>query len=265
MSDWVAGIDISNYQSLTPARARDLAAGGVQLVIVRASHERQALIDTARAQMAMVVEAGMALHAYGWVYFTEDAASTAQYWRDIYADQPIGRFWIDCEETQYVKDPGVNRLWLSRALAVLQETWPVGIYSGRWWWEPYMGNTPAFASLPLWDADYTGVPTLTPPYPLYGGWTRRAIHQYDGRGSLAGISPLDLDAVDPALLGENTVTDEQMAEVQRIARDEVIRNIKKALAVPKMPAAARTALVSGALPAAQTLARGLQPGEGDGG
>lgn len=276
MAEWLPGVDCSNWQALTPQNARALAASGVQLVIVRLSHENQGLINTARAQCQMVVDAGMRLHGYPWCYFTESPEGAAQRVRDLYADLPIAHVWPDCEETHYVSTPGHNIDWLQRYLAVLEAQWPVGIYTGRWWWVPYMGNSTVCADLPLWDAEYTGAPALGMAAP-YGGWTRRAIHQYSGNGSLAGISPLDLNAVDPALLEEADMTDAQMAEVQRIAREEVLRNVDLALAnidaalgYKRVPAGAQTSLImarenlaAGARPATQTLARGLQPGEGD--
>jgi GH25 family lysozyme M1 (1,4-beta-N-acetylmuramidase) len=260
--DFIRAVDLSNFQDLTPQIARALKADGVELVIVRASHERQALVDIAQRQMQIVLDAGMRLHAYGWCYFTADPSDTVAHWRDYYDRFPIGRFWLDCEETRYAGDPGSNERWLVIVHAQLAETWPLGIYTGRWWWVPRMGNSDAFNDLPLWDADYTGTPQLEMPVP-YGGWTRRAIHQYDGTGSMAGLGPLDLDAVDPALLGEDDDM-QQMKEVQRIARDEIIRNIRGALSFKSLPVGARVMLESGALPAAQTLARGLEPGEGDG-
>lgn len=201
MADWVPGVDISNYQTLTPARAKALADDGIQVVIVRASHERQNLVTTARQQMQMVVEAGMRLHAYGWCYFTEDPVSTADYWRDLYEDRPIEHWWLDCEETQYVGTPDHNVAWLLQVVSNLQQQWPVGIYTGHWWWPQYMGDTPLFSPRPLWDADYTGEPSLVVRQP-YGGWTHRAIHQYSGHGSAAGLGLLDFDALDPALLEE---------------------------------------------------------------
>ncbi|HXU82489.1 MAG TPA: GH25 family lysozyme [Polyangia bacterium] len=201
MTDWVPGVDISNWQNLTPQGARALKDSGVELVIVRMSHERPALVDIALRQMQMVVDAGMRLHGYPWAYFNEDPVATAQKWIGLYDSMPIEHVWPDCEETQYVGDPAHNIDWLQMALATLKQQWPTGIYTGRWWWVPRMGNSTAFADEPLWDADYTNVPELHPAS-LYGGWTQRAIHQYTGNGALAGMAPLDLDAVDPALLEE---------------------------------------------------------------
>ena len=260
MPEWVPAVDLSNWQNLTPQGARSLAEAGVELVIVRASHERQSLIDTARRQMQMVVDAGMRLHAYGWMYGTEDPVVTAQKWLGLYDDQPIGRFWIDCEQgAPYIGSADQTVDWLHMALGILAGQWPTGIYTGCWWWVPFTGNDAGFTDQPLWDADYTNVPELHPAR-LYGGWQARAIHQYTGNGSLGGMSPLDLDAVDPALLGEDDDM-AQMDEVKRIARDEIIRNIVGALEY-KLPKGARLMLEAGALPAAQTLARGLEPGEG---
>lgn len=52
--------------------------------------------------------------------------------------------------------------------------------------------------------------------------------------------------------GDDSMTDSQRA----ILSDEVLRNIDKALAVPRLPRAAREALAAGARPACETLIRG---------
>ena len=254
--------DISNWQNLTPSNARALKASGVELVIVRLSHEYQQLINTARAQCKMVLDAGMHLQGYVWAYFTEAPVAAASYWHALYDDIPLERVWVDCEaETRHRGTPAHNVEWLHAVLDGLQP-WPTGVYTGRWWWVPYMGNSKEFTEQPLWDADYTGVPNLY-PISLYGGWNRRYIHQYSGNGSLAGINPLDLDLADEAILGagqvEEPVTDEQLEEMKRISQDEIIFNLQKALTVKRLPRAAREALQYGALPAAQTLARGFEP------
>jgi|GEM_PF-1367374 len=78
--------------------------------------------------------------------------------------------------------------WLNR---VEQKTGmkPI-IYTGGWYWEQLktLDNTSRFKDYPLWLSSYT------PNYgPMFGGWTSPTLWQYTEKGSIAGISPVDLD------------------------------------------------------------------------
>ncbi len=118
------------------------------------------------------------------------------------------------------------------------------IYTGRWFWEPAMGNTSAFADLPLWDAAYGVEPSLEPTE-LYGGWVRRAGHQFSGTTNLAGLA-VDVNVFDGALLeAEMQIPDEVRKELRvqldaawgeaeglrRLAHGDVADRIQAALAV----------------------------------
>ena len=64
------------------------------------------------------------------------------------------------------------------------------IYTGGWYWEQLktLNNTSRFKDYPLWLSSYT------PNYgPMFGGWNEPTIWQYTEKGSIAGISPVDLD------------------------------------------------------------------------
>jgi hypothetical protein len=101
-----------------------------------------------------------------------------------------------------------------------------------------MAGTPAFKNYPLWEAYYVNYTPPDPGMATFGGWDQRRAWQYTDKGRIAGWS-LDLSVVDDVWLyskPEVPVTDEQMAEVQRIAQDEIIRNIDKALAEKRLPA-----------------------------
>ncbi len=258
----IRSLDVSNYQS-------DVSAGqmarwwelGWEHLVVRGSLERQSMRDIAHRQLDLGADAGMSLAVYTWAYFTVDHPESfaADAVREYGRHQPLV-YWIDCEDVDGYSygEPNLNITWLHRALAAFDALGVrAGIYTGAWWWLPYMGGTHGFRERPLWDAAYNGNPSLEAP--TYGGWERRRGHQYfgSGTGQVEGYA-LDLNVFDEEWLygQEAPVNDVQMAEVQRIAQDEIIRNIEKALAQKRLPAEAREALTYGALPAAQTLARG---------
>jgi len=255
----IRAADISNYQNdITQAQLACWKELGWEHLIVRGSLEDQRKRDIAHRQLDMGAEAGLTLAVYVWAYPSVDdpAEVAADAVREYGRHQPLV-YWLDMEETGYAGTPNANITWLHRALAAFDALGVrAGVYTGAWWWGPYMGMTTGFSERPLWDAAYNGNPSLGNPG--YGGWEQRRGHQYwgSGTGKIDGYA-VDLNVFDEEwLYGGAPVTDEQMAEVQRIAQDEIIRNIEKALAEKRLPAVAREALAYGALPAAQTLARG---------
>lgn len=66
-------------------------------------------------------------------------------------------------------------------ITVRTGTTPI-IYTGPWFWKGYMGNTPEFAYLPLWTAEY-GVSSPR----LYGGWNQWTFWQHTSNGHVDGI------------------------------------------------------------------------------
>jgi hypothetical protein len=77
------------------------------------------------------------------------------------------------------------------------------IYTYGYYWRELMGDPHGFSDIPLWDADYPGNglaknPTLGMVWP-YGGWTKRAIHQYQNTHTRFGV-PVDANLVDDALV-----------------------------------------------------------------
>lgn len=69
-----------------------------------------------------------------------------------------------------------------------------GIYSGGWFWGPYMGGTTAFADRPCWPSLYDGIvdPNVWTPF---GGWLSVALKQFQGTTVLDGVSGVDLSVL----------------------------------------------------------------------
>ena len=60
------------------------------------------------------------------------------------------------------------------------------LYSAYWYWTQYMGNTTDFNFMPLWFADFDGIPDLN-IHPAFGGWSNAHMKQYKGDQYFAGI------------------------------------------------------------------------------
>lgn len=118
----------------------------------------------------------------------------------------VSRLWLDCED--------MSNAFRADQLAecadyLASEGMPTGIYTGRWYWEPYAGNNPDFAHLPLWHAEYLTTNLLAEPqkaaqvnfgaFQSYGGWTRPTLWQFQGTASLCGHS-VDLNAIEDVVV-----------------------------------------------------------------
>ena len=58
----------------------------------------------------------------------------------------------------------------------------VGIYSSASQWNPIMGGSTKFKSLPLWYAHYDNSKSFS-DFSSFGGWTKPAMKQYAGTSS----------------------------------------------------------------------------------
>ena len=63
----------------------------------------------------------------------------------------------------------------------------LGIYSSKSQWNPIMGGTSKFSSLPLWYAHYDNNPSYS-DFTAFGGWSKPSIKQYAGTTSICSAS-----------------------------------------------------------------------------
>lgn len=97
----------------------------------------------------------------------------------------IDRVWLDAEADDASTGhtvPGVTPAMRISRLAeardmVANAGLARGVYSAKWFWEPYMANTRLFANEELWLGGPYGVPPISGP-PGFGGWLSVAIHQH---------------------------------------------------------------------------------------
>lgn len=197
-------VDVSNYSGpLTPAA---LAAWrdqhDVGLVIVQAVSPPPSYPPSqTRAQLEACAAAGIATDVYVYLWTTSNVEA------DIGAELAlldglehlVGRVWLDCEDVTTAA-PSMRLDAVRRGLAVT-DAWcaahgvpRTGIYSGRWWWEAYLGDPHEFTDRLLWVSQYDLVDDTT-EFSEFGGFTSCAIKQYSGSATLAGVTGVDLDVL----------------------------------------------------------------------
>lgn len=165
-------LDVSHWSGeLTEARLRAAQRAGMTRLVVGTQNHA-----VARQQAGVARSLGVEVQAYVYLYFAANPAERVR--RDLPLLREIGatRYWLDAEDVvagmrqdAYVQD-------LHSAVAAAGAI-PTGIYTARWWWVPYTGNSTAFAHLPLWTAQYDGKADLSAVM-LYGGWKSAAMKQY---------------------------------------------------------------------------------------
>ena len=103
--------------------------------------------------------------------------------------------WLDIEGAQYwMGDYATNQAFMTQLVSAARETFPLlGVYSSYYEWTSLFGDvnySPA-ADLPLWYADYDGVPSFADFKP-FGGWHAPHVKQFKGDIETCGQN-VDLD------------------------------------------------------------------------
>lgn len=211
-------VDISNYTDpLTPGALAAWQANDYGLVIVQAVAPPLGYpAGQTRTQVQACLNAGLTVDAYIWLWFDLDIEDI-HHKLALLDGQPIRRLWLDVEDQAASKYDTPTCNAKVQAALDLCGTYPVtggkptGIYTGRWFWvnPNFMANTTVFSDRDLWDSDYNGIET-TDGFVPYGGWQARAIKQYAGTSTLAGIGGVDLNVLstqEAADLAQPTVDD----------------------------------------------------------
>ncbi len=101
----------------------------------------------------------------------------------------VGMLWLDVEGTQYWSSSTTNNVNFLSSMVTegKNKGYSLGIYSSASQWNPIMGGSTDFSSLPLWYAHYDGVDSFS-DFSAFGGWTQPAIKQYAGTTSICSCS-----------------------------------------------------------------------------
>jgi len=180
-------LDISNYGGELPASVvADWKTAGVQKVVVGVDLAPGHPM-LARRQLKAASDGGLEIEVYRYCYWGADVHASLQLLAAAIAGLPVQRIWLDFEDDS-APHYGVQQElvcgWIADCLAAAEDLWPgmIGVYTARWWWEPYTGNIPRFSSYPLWVAEYDGDPSLN--FTRFGGWSACFRKQYWGSSDM---------------------------------------------------------------------------------
>lgn len=207
-------VDVSNYTSMLSQGVLDAWQNqhGVGLVIVQSLNPPLGYPPgVTRQQINACAQAGMPVDIYLWLWTNSDVS--ADMWNKLAVvdglEHLIRKVWVDVEDA--APATVVARIEAARAAFAVADAWcqmhekpPAGLYSARWYWPTYMGNTTEFGDRALWDADYDGDPDNEAGWQPYGGWSERRIKQYAGTSTLAGQGGVDLNVLSIAEEAELT-------------------------------------------------------------
>jgi len=185
-------VDMSRWGgALTAEEAAAMKAAGIATVIVASGPGGYGLM--ARQQGESAVAAGLRLEAYTYLELESDPERWAAEALGRLDGVPVARWWLDVEDTGHGRawTPAQRIAYVQRALDAFGADGVFAhIYSGGWYWRPYMGNTDVFArqGRKLWNAWYDGDRDIN-GLP-YGGWTAAdvAIEQFEGTSLVCGQS-----------------------------------------------------------------------------
>jgi len=190
----VPGVDISHWSGdITDAQVSCWWDLGIRHVIAGTQNPARTV-----HQLDKLVQGGMSVDAYVWMYWDQDPAQQVQAALGIVQDFPLGRLWLDVED-----DPG--SLTTGQIEAKIQAAldacggFSCGIYTRKSWWDAHMSDSgegsTVFAHLPLWYANYDSNPSLnTWSYQKFGGWDAPTGKQYTNTIHLCGV-PVDRDTI----------------------------------------------------------------------
>jgi hypothetical protein len=185
-------VDMSRWGGeLTAEEAAAMKAAGIATVIVASGPSGYGLM--ARQQGESAVAAGLRLEAYTYLEFESDPEWWVRQALARVEGLPVARWWLDVEDTEHGRSwtPEQRIAYVQRALDAFAAAGLFAhVYSGGWYWRPYMANTDVLArqGRKLWNAWYDGDPDID-GLP-YGGWTAAevAIEQFEGTSLVCGQS-----------------------------------------------------------------------------
>ena len=86
-------------------------------------------------QLEAVLDAGVTVDAYVYLYWRRDVRAEVARALETIEGLRVGRLWLDCEDDSSGIEPGVIVERIDTAIEACALI-PAGIYTGRWWWAP---------------------------------------------------------------------------------------------------------------------------------
>lgn len=183
-------LDASNHSGpLSERAAAGLVADGYRLFYPQAvDPPRPYPVTQTRQQIEVGLRYFAQVQPYVWLWFglgrpdIERKLDLFEPWRL----NPIWFVWLDIEDVETV-GPTTNAWEIERRVQIVWDAiraieargYKVGLYTARWYWQPYVGDRTDFAGFPLWTAQYDGIDDVDVFWP-FGGWTRAQVKQFVG-------------------------------------------------------------------------------------
>lgn len=202
MGEWVLGSDVSDFQPDDDATWDRMVADGAEYFFVKQNQDTFEC-EKAVSHRLQANRRGKPVGGYTWATFNSPAKTAAQVFAKLLQQGPheLGAVW-DVEDvypngSPTGASPAQRADWIEEGRAELAaEMGPILqiLYTGGWYWEPYVEPRASFAEMPLWLAAYpggTGLPSYlpTPPAP----WPETRIWQFAGDVPYFGLDSTDLN------------------------------------------------------------------------
>ena len=174
------------------------------------------------AQAQMFLNAGMAVDAYLYLYWSEPGAAQAVNCLNISGDVPVGAVWLDVEFDEQNPWPGMAGV-NSVLYAAYERMGAIadGLYTSRSMWA-VSGLGQRYAGKRLWDANPRSDNRLPPlPFTPYGGWTGRAVVQYTSSVTVCGLN-VDMDADARSVVEADAQGEDAMTQAEK---DELVARV----------------------------------------
>lgn len=178
-------VDISNYTE--PLDAKLLYDSGVRKAIVQTVNPN---ILSYQEQIPLLRSQGIEVEGYVYLWMDDPkfCSDRVRWACQSLRAMDVPRIWLDVEDETADKRNLVPSLDASIDAA---GDMLAGIYTGKWYWDNYMGGITKYSHLPLWVAQYDNTQDLY-MYP-FGGWTSCVMKQYAGQSTIPGITGIDMN------------------------------------------------------------------------
>lgn len=198
-------LDFSNYTGTTIDVAALVAAGWEGVII------GTQFPTITRQQIALCRQGFLQVDAlYLFVYWDSEDTRRVNEALQL-ANEFNLQVWLDCEWhlTGYpgsgpAPPPPILNQLIRNYKAQLGQRYR-GIYTGRWWWPTYTGNTTEFSQDLLWHAAYQNTPPTIDQFIPYGGWLQPRVWQYSPNGTLGVNCDLNTEFVPEVVPADPTL------------------------------------------------------------
>eukprot|EP01032_Pedospumella_encystans_P018681 gene18681-21259_t len=185
------GVDVS--QSTSSSSFSCMKGDGYSFAIVRV-YQSNGVVDANGPTTINNAWAGGMSYVDGYIFPCYSCGNPAKQMDDTVNNlanhnTKYGMLWLDVEGTQYWSSSASNNVNFLQGMVDegKKRGISLGIYSSASQWNPIMGGSTQFSSLPLWYPHYDNNPSFS-DFSSFGGWSKPSIKQYIGTTSFCSAS-----------------------------------------------------------------------------